>query len=374
MSEQCILVVEDHEPLLCAIRDILEAEQYTVLSAADGVEALQVMEDHRPDLIIADIMMPRMDGYALYEAVHARLEWVAIPFIFLTARAGKDDILKGKILGAEDYITKPFEPQELLIAVRARLERARAIREATVAEFDRLKQQIVTILSHELRTPLTYIQGYTSLALEDIPSLPSDALPEFLLAIKRGADRLTTLVEDLLLLVRLDTGQVAEEFRLLAQVRSDLGAIIEHKVQQYEKPAAARGLTLETDIAPDMPAVRLCEPLFADALGRLVDNGLKFSRGERKHVTVSARPTGGWVEIAVQDRGVGIPPQEIPHLFERFRQINREKLEQQGIGLGLAIAKELIRLHGGEIVVESEPNVGSTFTIRLPVAEPIESA
>lgn len=369
MSGEHILVVEDHKALLDAIRDILQSHGYVVAVAGNGIEALQIMERTCPDLIIADIMMPRMDGYAFYEAVRSRSEWVAIPFIFLTAKSDKEDILKGKSLGAEDYITKPFEPRELLTAVQARLKRAETIREAAAAEFDRLKQQIVTILGHELRTPLTYIHGYTSLALEDIPSLSPDALQEFLLAIKRGADRLTHLVEDLLLIVRLDAGQTGEEFRLLAQVHNNLDAIVKRTVNRHEEQAAANGLTLEIEVAPNLPPVQLCEPLFADALDRLIDNAIKFSRGRGARVRVSAWPGDDWIEIAVQDWGVGIPSEEIPHLFERFRQINRERLEQQGVGLGLAIARELIRLHGGDIAVQSTANEGSTFTIRLPVAQ-----
>ena len=369
MSGQCILVVEDHESLLAGIQDVLEAEGYTVLTATDGMKALQAMEEMRPDLIVADIMMPRMDGYALYEAVRARPEWVPIPFIFLTAKAEKEDVLKGKDMGAEDYITKPFEHHELLVVVRARLGRARAIREVTEAEFDQLKQQIVTALSHEMRTPLTYVRGYTELALDDVSSLPSDALQEFLSGIKRGADRLTLLVEDFLLLIRLDTGQAEEEFRILACMHHNLDAILKRTVRQHEEQATAHGVTLETIVEPDLPPVRLCEPLFVDALGRLIENGIKFSRGEGKRVTVSARAVDDSVEVAVADEGVGVPPEEIPHLFERFRQIGRDKMEQQGVGLGLAIAWELIRLHGGEITVESELEVGSTLTIRLPVAE-----
>nr|HID14400.1 HAMP domain-containing histidine kinase [Anaerolineae bacterium] len=207
---------------------------------------------------------------------------------------------------------------------------------------------------------------YTELALEEIPSLSPDDLHEFLLGIKRGADRLIRLVEDLLLLVRLDTGRAAKEFRLLVRVHRDLDAILRRTVQQYEEQAAACGVTLETRLEPDLPPVRLCRLFFVDALGRLMDNGIKFSRGKEKRVTVSAQATDGWVEVAVSDQGVGIPAKEIPHLFERFRQIGREKMEQQGVGLGLAIAQELIHLHGGEITVESEPGVGSTFTIRLP--------
>jgi two-component system sensor histidine kinase/response regulator len=254
MEAHRILVVEDHEPLLAAIRHVLELENYTVLTATDGVEALQVMERARPDLIVADIMMPRMDGYELYDAVRARPEWVPIPFIFLTARAEREDRLKGKSLGVEDYIVKPFDPQELVIAVQARLGRAQAIQKVSEVGFEQLKQQIINTLSHELRTPLTYIQGYTALALEDA-STPDD-LQEFLLAIKKGGDRLTQLVEDMLLLVRLDTGQAAEEFNSLSAVQDNLGGVVKHAVRQHKEQAASEGVALKGEVASDLPPVR----------------------------------------------------------------------------------------------------------------------
>jgi len=367
MEGKRILVVEDHESLLSAIRDILEAEGCTVFTATDGIQALERMEESCPDLILADIMMPRMDGHELYAEIRARPQWVQIPFIFLTAKAERADILKGKELGAEDYLTKPFDPQELVVAVRARLARASDIRMAAEAEFDQLKHQIITVLGHELRTPLTYVMGYTDLALEDPTSLSSADLQNLLCGVKQGADRLARLVEDFLLLIQLDSGQAEEEFRALVHVRGDWGMLVEGTVHEFDGQAAGNGVTLEVRLPPDLPPMRICEPFFTDALGRLVDNGIKFSRGGGKTVTVSVQTMDERVEIAVQDEGVGIPAEEMPHLFERFRQIGREEMEQQGRGLGLTIAQELIHLHEGEVVAESEFGKGSTFTIRLPI-------
>ncbi len=389
MSEQRILVVEDHKAMLEAIAIILEEEGYTVLTAADGVEALQVMEEVSPDLIVADIMMPRMDGYDLYKAARARPEWVLTPFIFLTAKSEQDAVLKGKELGVEDYIIKPFDPKELTVAVRARLERARAIQEATEVTFDQLKQQIVTMLGHELRTPLTYVSGYTNLALDDISSLSPDDMQEFLTRIKLGADRLTRLVEDLLILIQLDIGRMEEKFRVMVAVHQDLAVTVKHTVQEYQKQATAHGVILEASVDPNLPPVQLCGPFFVDALGRLVDNSIKFSRDKwpspiasaepllgrdaGKRVMVSVRVRGAWLEVAVSDKGVGISPDNLAYLFERFRQIGRDQMEQQGTGLGLVIAQELVRLHGGEITVESTLGEGSTFTIRLPYLSATES-
>lgn len=369
MQKKQILVVEDQDLLLMAIRDVLEMEGYQVTTAGDGIEGLEMMRNTMPDLIIADISMPRMDGYKFFEAVHARSEWVPIPFIFLTARAEKEDRLKGKAMGAEDYLVKPFDPQELLIVVRSRIGRAEAIREATEGEFEELKQQIITLLSHELRTPLTSVYGYTELALEDAASLPSGEFQQYLIGIRRGADRLRVLVEDLLMVVRLDTGQLEREFRLLATLRHNIGELVAHTVKLYGAQAARDDIALEIDVAPDLPPLLIYETFFTDALGRLVDNAIKFSRRKGKRVLVSAKAVEGWVHIAVTDEGVGISPQGVTRLFERFRQINREQMEQQGIGLGLSIAKALIACMGGDISVESVLGEGSTFTISLPAAK-----
>ena len=368
MSGRHILVVEDHKSMSRAIKGILESEGYTVSTATDGVEALEVMDQVVPDLILADIMMPRMDGYTLYERVRACPEWIPIPFVFLTAKSEREDKLKGKELGAEDYITKPFDAEELIVSVRSRLGRARAIERASEAEFEQLKEQIVTVLGHELRTPLTYVTGYTDLALEDVSALSPREVEEFLHGIKSGADRLNRLVEDLLLLVQIDSGRAREEYESLVSHYRNLGEIVKRTATQYDQLAEQGQVSLRVDADDGLPPVRLCEPFFVDALGRLIENGIKFSRNRANEVRIRAAAEDEKVQVAVSDDGVGIPTAQQEHLFERFRQINREKFEQQGAGLGLAIAQELVALHGGRITVESTLGEGSTFTIMLPPA------
>jgi len=180
---------------------------------------------------------------------------------------------------------------------------------------------------------------------------------------------MTHLLDDLLLLIRLDTGQTADEFRLLAHRSSNPDHIISEAVENYRATATAQGVLLNTEIAPDLPTVVLCDSLLIDAIGRLIDNGIKFSRSENRIVTVRASAEATQLAIAVSDHGVGIAANDIPLLFQRFRQINRATMEQQGVGAGLAIAQELVKLHGGEITVQSEPAKGSTFTILIPPAE-----
>jgi signal transduction histidine kinase len=367
MPKKQILVVEDHDLLLLAIRDILEVEGYHVVTATDGIDALGKMETFTPDLIIADISMPRMDGYKFFEEVHANPEWVPIPFVFLTARAEREDRLKGKSMGAEDYIIKPFDPQELVVVVNSRIGRAQAIREATESEFEELKQQIITLLSHELRTPLTSVYGYTELALEEATELPPGDFQQFLMGIKKGADRLTHLVEDLLMVVRLDTGELNREFELLANTEDDLAEVVGRAVKLQRPNAESLGIQLDYDAPTDLPPVFVHEYFLLDALQRIIDNAIKFSRKEGKRVLVSAEAVDDHVEVSVRDWGVGIPEDQLAHLFERFRQINRDKMEQQGTGLGLVIAQALISCMNGRITVESTYGEGSEFKIHLPI-------
>jgi len=365
MNKYRILVVDDHEPLLKAIQGILEEEDYTVYTAPDGAKALEQMEKVHPNLVIADIMMPRMDGHELYKAIRDQPKWVTTPFIFLTAKAEKGDIILGKSLGAEDYLTKPFDPQELVVAVASRLRRATDIQQAAEAQFDILKKQMANVLGHELRTPLTYVRGYTELALENAST--TDELQDFLNGIKRGADRLNRLVEDLMLLVQIDTGRTASEFHDLVQLHPDLEAVLIATIQRHKRQAAEQSVMLELTVEPNLPPVMLCPPIFMNALSRLISNAIKFSWGDMKRVKIIARATNEWVEIAVSDEGIGIAIHELPQLFIRFQQIRREEMEQQGAGLGLALSKELVQLHNGEITVESVEGEGSTFTIRLPI-------
>lgn len=369
MAKGYILVVEDHQLLLEAIQDLLQVAGYEVATGANGCAALETIKQRAPDLILSDITMPQMDGYDLYQKVRENPSWVRIPFIFLTARGERTDVLRGKALGVEDYIVKPFDTEDLLVAIESRLGRAQAIQQAANTEFEQLKQQILNVLSHELRTPLTYIAGYTDLALEDAGSLSPEELQEFLLGIKRGSDRLTKLVKDMLLVVQIDTGRAADEFRAFSDVRPHLETYLRHVVESFQPSAQAAGVELEYVCESESPPTRVHEEFLSNALGRVIENAIKFSRGPEKRVTVQVRSNPDWIEIAVTDRGVGLTPDAVRSIFRRFQQFDRDVMEQQGAGLGMFIAYNLVKLHGGDVSVISQVGQGSTFTLRIPVTK-----
>jgi len=370
MADEHILVVEDNEIMLNGIRDILQMAGYQVQTAMDGEEALHLLESHRPALIVSDIMMPRMDGYQFFSAVRANPKWVGIPFIFLTAKDQRIDVRLGKQLGADDYLTKPFEPEDLLVAVEAKLERAATLQAVSEAEMSRLKQNILNTLSHEFRTPLTYIRGYLDLILDEgSDRLSVEELQGFLRRVQRGSDRLRRLVDDFMFLVMLETGEASTVFHWEKTYFTGLRSLIEIVIHQKMNVAQQRNIDLTLDIPKPLPGTVLHMEFIRDALDRLIDNAIKFSPEQGGRVVIRATADKDWIYIAVQDHGVGIPPEELPNLFKRLHQINRDLLEQPGIGAGLAIVKAIVDLHNGRIDVQSQIGQGSTFTLVLPILE-----
>lgn len=368
VNHSSILLVDDDPAILEGVADLLELYGYDVTTAIDGHKALQTMQHSVPDLVISDIMMPNMDGYEFFEMVRDNPAWTPIPFIFLTARGQRTDIRRGQSLGADAYLTKPFEPEDLIIAVQARLKRARDVQQAAKANVEEMKQQLITIFSHELRTPLAYIYGYVNLLREQHNDLTEENIADMLEGAHRGTQRLVGLVEDLMLLVQIESGIIEMEIGLeLGQM--SICDIVHTAVEKNIHYANERGITVTTDISKRVCACRY-SMYVENALSRLLNNAIKFCRKDTGQVTVTAEREGEKVFVHIKDNGIGISPAKQQLIFERFQQIDREAMEQQGVGLGLTLARALIRLHHGDITVKSQPGEGSTFTIQLPVCVP----
>ena len=370
MTKPLILVVEDDLALLEGIRELLELTEYKVLTAMNGREGLEVLEKQRPDLIVSDIMMPEMDGYQFHEKVNERAELSTIPFIFLTARGEKSDIRRGKELGADDYITKPFDDEDLLVTVRAKLNRWENLRQQRDEEVADLKNKILLTLSHEFRTPLTYIINYSDLLELDGQAIATEDFSDFMQGIRRGALRLNNLVDDFLILVEIETGEAEEAYRYRRTRIVETSLWLRVITKPFQPKAEERGLALVMDIPDDLPPLVADEAYLSDAIGRLIDNAIRFSKEESEWVRVSARAEEERLIISVHDQGEGIEEKDLGGLFDVFYQIDRAKREQQGSGSGLAICKGIVSVHGGDVGVESEYGKGSTFWISLPLEPP----
>lgn len=366
MSKPLILVVEDDLALLEGVSELLKLSGYRVLAATNGREALGKLDEHRPDLIVSDIMMPEMDGYAFHSAVRERPDMLTIPFIFLTARGEKRDIRKGKASGVDDYITKPFDDEDLLVAVDSKLKRWADLQKRRDEEIEDVKHRILLTLSHEFRTPLTYIINYADMLNATDPTASREDFLEFMDGIRRGAKRLNKLVEDFLVLVEIETGEAKEAYHYRRQEFDDTSAWLRVVARRFQADAEAKDLELILDIPDNLPSIVGDEIYLTDAIGRLLDNAIKFSREESEWVRVSASQSDGYLRIDIHDQGIGVEPENVDRLFDLFHQLNRQEMEQQGTGAGLAICKGIIEIHGGKVALESVQGEGSTFTIMIP--------
>src|SRR5258706_9822101 len=195
-----ILVVEDNEDLRENAALVLSLEGYEVSVAIDGQDALDMLTNGScaPDLIVSDIAMPRLDGYGFFEAIRNIPNLRTIPFIFLTARGSRRDIRFGKELGVDDYLVKPFNSEDFLVAVKSKLRRTEEIRRQAASELDDARRAMVQLLSHELRTPLTYVTGGFSLLAEGLEqeNLPND-MRLSMRRIRSGTQRLNHIAEQL---------------------------------------------------------------------------------------------------------------------------------------------------------------------------------
>ena len=368
MAEAKILIVEDNIPLLEGIRELLEFSGYNVLAAENGRDALGILDKDKPDLIVSDIMMPEMDGYEFHAAVRERPEFVEIPFIFLTAKGEKADVRRGKEIGADDYITKPFEDEDLLVAIQAKLARWEGVRKHQDDEIADLKHKILLSLSHEFRTPLTYVINYAYMLEMEQETVSSEEFTEFMQGIRKGAKRLNQLVDDFLILVELETGEAVEAYIYRKRKIDNFSTWLRVATRRFEPQAEEAGVDLIIDVPDGLPAIIADETYLADAIGRLIDNAIKFSTENSEYVRLSTEVRDAMIYIRIEDQGIGIEKSGLKELFDVFHQIDRAKQEQQGTGSGLAICSGLVDIHGGSLNVESEFGKGSAFTIELPIA------
>jgi two-component system, sensor histidine kinase and response regulator len=363
-----ILVVEDELNILRIVSYLLEEQGYKVLQASEGLTALALVERQLPDLIISDIKMPGMDGFTLCERVRANPSLVQTPFIFLTAREQRSDMRRGMGLGADDYLTKPFEPEELLSAVSVRLARAAQTRAAIGQADADLQDKIIRALTHEFRTPLSLVIGYTELLESSGPELDEADFTKVLQGLHTGSRRLMDLVEDFLLLSKIRAGVIARETPSDRIPCPTPDLVVRMVVEQFQKPAASRNVSLEVDCKSGNPTLNIRENHLFEIASRLVDNAIKFSKRDGGQVQVTTSSQGDMWLLSVSDEGIGIRREALSWIFEAFRQVDRGKLEQQGSGIGLTIVRGLVEAYGGAVHVHSTPGQGSTFYASLPMA------
>jgi two-component system, sensor histidine kinase and response regulator len=370
MDKPHLLLVEDDVHLLEGVQSVLELEGYTISTAENGAVAFKMLSDHQlmPDLIVSDIMMPVMDGLHFLREVRKDERFVAIPFIFLTAKGERADINQSKRLGVDDYIVKPFDTDDLLIAIESRLHRHRALGKAADNAVSTIKRNILNVLNHEFRTPLTYIVAYADMLNEPGQrELDSEDMLTFLHGVNSGALRLRRLVENFIQLVELETGEAARTYAMRKAPVDDIQSLFEGALDHIRTQSPTRPMnSIRYDIQPGIPSPILDADFLKLALAHLIDNAIKFSTVEQP-ITLGAYVENNEVYLWVKDEGRGITDKEREKIWDIFYQINRAYYEDQGVGAGLPIVRGIVKLHGGRVEMDSAPEMGSTFTLVLPL-------
>lgn len=362
-----ILVVEDNPDLNMAICEILESFSFAVHSSKDGFDALDWLKDHKPDMILCDIMMPGMDGYTLLKHARADAKLRTLPFIFLTARTSVADRRMAKEIGIEDYLTKPVDSNDLIAAINNALRRRQIMQDEMQEQMNALRDRIVGILQHEFRTPLTFVLGYAEYLLDVTRGeFNVDELRTSASAILDGGRRLQQLIETFLLLAELQNRQL----NTTDIVKVQAWELLRDTVQEFAFRLDAAELVADLSANNQDAAVLADAEMVREALRRLMDNAVRYRRAESEKVWLSVEllPTDTYVGLRIRDEGAGIPTHQLEKFATAFEQVDRDNRTEPGAGLSLALIRHVAHLHGGTLEIESQYGKGSTFTLWLPAA------
>lgn len=415
-----ILLVDDEIIIRKLARNTLGTQNYDIMEAGDGDEAIRLAFEHKPDLVLLDIRMPGKSGFDVARAIKQNPETAGTLVIMLTAELLEEDMYEGLQAGATDFFTKPFSPLELMGKIEGYLStadaeddlvvipspppsrqavsttrgprtpeelrmmereqlllyasdigkifheeqmRSRELRAAyeKLQNLEKMKDVFISLVSHELRTPLSVIKGYVNLMNEVVRDDVAEELRDFLDPILQASGRLEKLIQELLDFSKMKSGLVTFEKREVS-----IPALLSALVQEIEPMVREKGQSVTLDVRTDFRPLRADYERLREAILHVVQNAVIFTP-EDGTLRLECEDEGLRIRIRVRDNGPGIPPEEQERIFTPFYQaINIMTRKVEGLGLGLSIAKHIVEDHGGELSVESEVGKGSTFIITLP--------
>jgi signal transduction histidine kinase/predicted metal-dependent phosphoesterase TrpH len=366
-----ILIADDERDLVEMLAYNLGKKGYEILKAYDGFEAWEKIESEKPDLLILDLMMPNLDGWELCRLIrrNQKKEIKEMGILMLTARAMPEDRVYGLEVGADDYLTKPFSLSELVLRIEKIIEKKNSIGGLT-KEVDHLRferkatEENLRKVVHDLKTPLISMGIMSKLLLKNDQR---EEKLKFLKNIYDSSSRMMRWVEDILKFYD-STHRGLEEKMEVVEIQS----MVKQAVDLLREQGREKDIDIILRFSSADTSIQCNGPLLQRALDNLIGNAVKFTPREgRVEVSVNSyrfKEDDRVVEISVKDTGIGISEEDRKRIFEPFYRGKNASMED-GIGLGLSLVKEVVDLHGGRILVQSDPNKGSTFSILLPVKQ-----
>ncbi len=359
-----ILCIDDDPDMRNVIRLMLETSGYEMEEASDGQEGVDLALKIAPDLIVCDIQMPGLDGFQTLEELHKHESTAHIPFIFMTGQDPRTHLRKGMNLGANDFILKPIDADDFIKAVQLRLEEAEQRKNESHRAIDELSESITRALPHELRTPMTGILGLTELLKSQAAEMTSEEIMDLTQSLFDSAVRMNQTLEKFwihtqCLLLPNDPAKLSASRQIgCIEAHRSIKRVAEELASSYNRSA-----DLVLNLFP--MSVAVSEQYFEQLLRQVMDNAFKFS-AVGTQVIISTACENEIGTIIIKDNGRGMSEDQIKKIH-MFLQFDRERHEQQGLGLGLMIAKRLTEIHGGNIYVSSVQGNGTTISLSFPL-------
>lgn len=372
-----ILIVDDNSTNCDLLSKRLDRLGYRCSQALSGKQALQMIAQQVPDIVLLDMMMPELDGLEVLAILRQAHDSVSLPVLMVTAKNHGEDVVSAFAAGANDYIEKPVDFPVLLARLQHHLQhkllddevkisRARLEEQNRKLEVgNRYKDNFLSSMSHELRTPLNAVLGFSEVLLDEMLGPLNDKQKQYCQEIYNSGSYLLLIINDLLDLSKIEAGKLELDLQ-----HSDVTPLVEDVMRLMQEKAQRRGINLDCQIDARLGRV-LWDPLrVKQMLINLLGNALKFTE-TGKGILLSAKlVANAEVMLSVEDQGCGIPAEDLAQIFLPFEQASSpmKKNNVEGTGLGLALVSRLAALHGGRVAVESEVGVGSCFSLYLPGA------
>lgn len=360
-----LLIIDDEDSLRESIAEFLEFEGYKCLQASDGTEGIELARAEMPDLIICDIKMPDMSGHEVLKELRRDSRTSSIPFIFLTALFDKSEVRKGMNLGADDYLTKPFQNEDLLSAIRIRLNKSLEFK----GQFNELRKSIAHKLPHELRTPMVSIIGYAQLLMDRYKVENDPAGLEYSKAIYEAGIRLNKMIQNFLVFTKLKLASSNPDFKtdFFAEPTLLSASIIKSTADNI---AARYNRINDLTFNGADAIVRISLNEFNIILEELIDNAFKFSSNGNV-VEVESSKVNNIYQIRIKNSGRGMSEDQIKNV-DAYMQFDRDHYEQQGMGLGLTISKNLVEVYNGKFTINSRHDEFTEVVIEFNCSEKID--
>src|SRR6266850_5446435 len=359
-----ILVIDDEEWLREMVQLALRQKGFEVIEAKNGAVGIEVAQKELPDLVLCDVNMEKVDGYLTLSSLRNHPGTAAIPFILMTGLADNAGMRHGMELGADDYLPKPFTIDALYAAVDIRLKKAQAIRTEAEKKLADLRDNISLMLPHELRTPLNGILGFGEILASEADTLPPGEVAEMGKLIYDSGKRLEHLVENFLIYAQIELlGADPQKVSGLRKKQTLFPAKLIEERARAQAQLARREPDLRLELV-NVP-VPVSEEYLAKIVDELVQNAFKFS-SPGSSVILAQVDLPNAMTISISDHGRGFSTEQLTKIGA-YMQFDRKMQEQQGLGLGLTIAKRLTELHAGTLTIQSDPSNGTVVTVKLPL-------